>query len=42
MPIASAAAFMARAIGVLQRGRISAYLLYSFITLTATLAVVMR
>jgi len=42
VPIASAAAFMARAIGVLQRGRISAYLLYSFVTLMATLAVVMR
>jgi len=41
-PLASAAAFVARAIGVLQRGRISAYLLYSFVTLTATLVVVMR
>jgi hydrogenase-4 component B len=42
LPVVAAAAFAARAIGGLQRGRISAYLLYSFVTLAATLMVVMR
>jgi len=42
MPIVHAAAAVARIVGVMQQGRISAYLLYSFITLSATLAVVMR
>jgi len=42
LPVAAAAGFVARAIGTMQRGRISAYLLYSFVTLVATLVVVMR
>ena len=36
------AAYLARLIGLMQQGRISVYLLYSFLTLVATLLVVMR
>jgi hydrogenase-4 component B len=42
MPIADLAATLARLIGLMQQGRISVYLLYSFLTLAATLLVVMR
>jgi len=42
VPIADLAAYLARLIGVMQQGRISVYLLYSFLTLLATLLVVMR
>lgn len=42
VPIADLAAYLARLIGVMQQGRISVYLLYSFLTLVATLLVVMR
>jgi len=40
LPIAAAAAAVARLVGLLQQGRIAVYLLYSFITLIATLLVV--
>jgi formate hydrogenlyase subunit 3/multisubunit Na+/H+ antiporter MnhD subunit len=42
VPIADLAAYLARLIGLMQQGRISVYLLYSFLTLAATLLVVMR
>lgn len=42
VPIAELAAYLARLIGMMQQGRISVYLLYSFLTLVATLLAVMR
>jgi hydrogenase-4 component B len=42
LPIADLAAYLARLVGLMQQGRISVYLLYSFLTLVATLLVVMR
>jgi hydrogenase-4 component B len=42
VPIADLAGYLARLIGLMQQGRISVYLLYSFLTLAATLLVVMR
>ncbi len=42
LPIADYAGRLARLIGVLQQGRIAVYLLYSFVTLVATLLLVMR
>ncbi len=42
LPVARGAATLARWIGLMQQGRISVYLLYSFVTLAATLVVVMR
>lgn len=42
VPLAELAAYLARLIGLMQQGRISVYLLYSFLTLVATLLVVMR
>lgn len=42
VPVADLAAYLARLIGLMQQGRISVYLLYSFLTLVATLLVVMR
>ncbi|VTU20627.1 Hydrogenase-4 component B [Variovorax sp. PBL-H6] len=42
VPVADLAAYLAQLIGVMQQGRISVYLLYSFLTLVATLLVVMR
>jgi formate hydrogenlyase subunit 3/multisubunit Na+/H+ antiporter MnhD subunit len=42
LPIGRAAAGLARLVGRLQQGRIAVYLLYSFLTLVATLLVVMR
>lgn len=41
VPIADAAAWLAKLVGLLQQGRIAVYLLYSFATLAATLLVVM-
>lgn len=40
-PITNLAAFLGRLFGLLQQGRISVYLLYSFVTLVVTLLVVM-
>ena len=42
VPIADLANYLARLIGLMQQGRISVYLLYSFVTLAATLLAVMR
>ena len=42
LPVAAAVARAARLVGLLQQGRIAVYLLYSFVTLIATLLVVMR
>jgi hypothetical protein len=42
LPIAHLAARLARVIGLLQQGRMAVYLLYSFLTLAATLVAVMR
>ncbi|HEY1392006.1 MAG TPA: hydrogenase 4 subunit B [Methylibium sp.] len=42
LPIARAANSLARLIGVMQQGRIAVYLLYSFVTLAATLLAVMH
>jgi hydrogenase-4 component B len=42
VPIADLAAYLARLVGLMQQGRISVYLLYSFLTLIATLLVVMQ
>jgi len=42
VPTVDLANFLARLMGRLQQGRISVYLLYSFLTLAATLLVVMR
>jgi len=42
VPIAELAAYLARLVGLMQQGRISVYLLYSFVTLVATLLAVMQ
>jgi formate hydrogenlyase subunit 3/multisubunit Na+/H+ antiporter MnhD subunit len=42
LPIADLANTLARLVGLLQQGRIAVYLLYSFVTLLATLLAVMR
>lgn len=42
LPLADGAAWLARVIGVVQQGRIAIYLLYSFVTLVATLLFVTR
>jgi NADH:ubiquinone oxidoreductase subunit 5 (subunit L)/multisubunit Na+/H+ antiporter MnhA subunit len=42
VPITDLANYLARLMGMLQQGRISVYLLYSFLTLAATLLAVMR
>lgn len=42
MPITDFANYLARLMGKVQQGRISVYLLYSFLTLIATLLAVMR
>lgn len=42
VPVIDLASYLARLIGLMQQGRISAYLLYSFLTLAATLLAVMR
>ena len=42
VPIADAAMYLARLVGMVQQGRIAMYLLYSFLTLAATLLAVMR
>ena len=42
LPIVALANQLARLFGLMQQGRISVYLLYSFLTLVATLVVVMR
>jgi hydrogenase-4 component B len=42
LPAVHAAGVLARFVGRMQQGRISTYLLYSFVTLAATLMVVMR
>jgi len=42
LPIVDLANQLARLFGLMQQGRISVYLLYSFLTLVATLVVVMR
>ncbi len=42
VPITDLANYLARLMGMVQQGRISVYLLYSFLTLAATLVVVMR
>lgn len=42
VPITDFANYLARLMGMLQQGRISVYLLYSFLTLIATLLAVMR
>jgi hydrogenase-4 component B len=42
VPIADLANYLARLIGLMQQGRISVYLMYSFLTLVATLLAVMR
>jgi formate hydrogenlyase subunit 3/multisubunit Na+/H+ antiporter MnhD subunit len=42
VPIANLAGYLARLFGLMQQGRISVYLLYSFVTLVTTLLVVMR
>ncbi|WP_332775162.1 hydrogenase 4 subunit B [Polaromonas sp.] len=42
VPIADLAAYLARLVGLMQQGRIAVYLLYSFLTLVATLLAVMR
>lgn len=42
VPVIELASFLARLIGAIQQGRISAYLLYSFLTLIAVLLAVMR
>ena len=41
LPLAGLVAVLARLVGLLQQGRIAVYLLYSFLTLAATLLVVM-
>lgn len=41
LPLAGAAQWLAQLVGVVQQGRISVYLLYSFMTLAATLLAVM-
>jgi formate hydrogenlyase subunit 3/multisubunit Na+/H+ antiporter MnhD subunit len=42
VPIADFAGWLAKLIGLMQQGRIAVYLLYSFLTLVATLLAVMR
>ena len=42
LPIADLAGAIARLVGLMQQGRIAVYLLYSFITLVATLLAVMH
>ncbi len=42
VPIADLAGYLARLFGLMQQGRISVYLLYSFVTLVTTLLVVME
>jgi hypothetical protein len=42
LPLANLAGYLARLIGLMQQGRIAVYLLYSFLTLAATLLVSMR
>jgi hypothetical protein len=42
LPVADFARYLARLIGLLQQGRIAVYLLYSFLTLVATLVAVSR
>jgi formate hydrogenlyase subunit 3/multisubunit Na+/H+ antiporter MnhD subunit len=42
LPIADLAGYLARLVGLMQQGRIAVYLLYSFVTLAATLLAVMR
>ena len=42
VPIVDLANYLARLVGMMQQGRISVYLMYSFLTLAATLLVVMR
>lgn len=42
VPVIDLVSYLARLIGLMQQGRISAYLLYSFLTLAATLLAVMR
>ncbi|WP_454766498.1 hydrogenase 4 subunit B [Cupriavidus campinensis] len=42
VPVIELASYLARLIGLMQQGRISVYLLYSFLTLAATLLAVMR
>ena len=42
LPIVELAATLARLVGTMQQGRIGVYLLYSFVTLAATLLAVMH
>ncbi len=42
VPIADLANYLARLVGLMQQGRISVYLMYSFLTLVATLLAVMK
>ncbi len=42
VPLVDLANYLARLVGLMQQGRIAVYLLYSFLTLVATLLVVMR
>jgi len=42
VPIMEFSAYLARLASLMQQGRISVYLMYSFVTLVATLLVVMR
>ena len=42
MPLVAVAGRIARIVGLLQQGRISVYLLFSFVTLITTLLVVKR
>jgi hypothetical protein len=42
LPIVDLAQTLARLVGLLQQGRIAVYLMYSFVTLVATLLAVMR
>jgi len=42
LPLANLANYLARLLGMMQQGRIAIYLLYSFLTLLATLVAVMR
>ena len=42
LPVIRLATYLAQVVGVIQQGRISAYLLYSFVTLIAVLVAVMR
>jgi len=42
VPVIDLANYLARLVSLMQQGRISVYLLYSFLTLVTTLLVVMR